>query len=561
VRIEASRCILEMCRSDETNLKLFLSCGGVQYLIDALVDATSHSVAYAIETVIAMIEPSFFSEDSINVLARSEFVFQLSNTLVNMTKNLSAVPSSLPPSPASSFSSERSQSGGLRTDANEPIILNLVAKISHILCVFADGDSFVKSQLMRSPIFSNLLSSVVLLHAFCVETEGSFDQCRFSLITLLKVTSELLSFYDLSAKSNSSFHRVRSADLSEAEDSKTPSGVLELKPVAQLEAEITTMLSTIVCSKLVEPQQLALCILHKFCNGKNRFRLEQTALAPGLLQQLQSLAISPQPSLFRQYAFDLLLGFPKASVRVRSELKKYGGPQFYLDLREPTWGPSIFEVICDWLVVDTKRVELVLRTPTNLNRLFMILRDTNDTSAYVKLLPLFSRLISGSSSIGLAFTQSKALPAEISSRFQRHASNNIIRSSLLTILKQICQLSTNPMELIMRQIKVYRNPSDASGNSSAPEGTTTTLFAMLCELKKDTNNPYVAAQALQVLIACDRTVPIKPRSNPVIQPTVLKPAPPAIAKSQSTMKLLVPVAAPVPVGSQQSGPPASSKAG
>ena len=523
VRIEASKCILEMCRSDETSLKLFVSCGGVQYLIDGLADGTSHSVALVIEIATVIVQPSLSLEGPINVLSRSEFIIHLTNTLVNLTKSLSLPfqSSSSPPSPQSrsSHSSERSQSAGLKTDANEPILLILIGKISHILSIFVEGDVYVKSQLLRLPVLSNLLSSINQLHSFAIETEGFFEMCRLSLVTLLKVLAEFISFHDFSA--STTLNRLRTPELaaSESEESRNIIGSQELASGARHEAEIISVLSTIVCSRLLEAQQLSLCILHKFCGNKSRFRLEQTALAPGLIFQLQALAIHPQPSVFRQFAFDLLISFPKASSRLRFELKKYGGPQFYLDLREPAWGPSIFEVICDWLAEDTKRVELVVRTPTNLNRLFMILRDTSNPSAYVKLLPLFSRLIASSASIGSAFTQSKALPAEIASRFQRHATNNIIRSSLLTILKQICQLSTNPMDLIMRQFKVYQT------NGSIPSESTS-LFSMLCELKKDSNNPYVGAQALQVLIACDRAAPLKRSNTSPAAPSVLKPAPP-----------------------------------
>lgn len=325
---------------------------------------TSPMMAVAVDTLLDLVQPKNLSSPlSLSVLARSDFLIQLARTLQVMVLSLGqeSSTSSRPPSPSSCSFSRKSISISRTTE--DPHILTLTAKLAHVCCVLASGDSLTKVQLLRPPVLNPLLAAIQQLHEWrCQDADPGFDYCRMAIVLLLKTLSQLLTFYDQNTAATGPRARQSSASASSIYgESPTPddesriSSDMDLTGVSR-EGAIILCLASLSCSRLPELEELALSILHKFCclnNSQNHQRHEKAALTPGLLPHLQSLIQGTHGphtnlSLLRQFAIDILLLFPRASARVRTELKKYGGVQFYLDAMDEKVGPAVMEVLCDW---------------------------------------------------------------------------------------------------------------------------------------------------------------------------------------------------------------------
>jgi len=175
-------------------------------------------------------------------------------------------------------------------------------------------------------------------------------------------------------------------------------------------------------------------------------RQEQAAVS-GIIPHLQKMIRANHP--LKQFAFDILFNLGKTSRRSRMELKKYGGVEFYIEaLKDPYWRSPFLEVLARWLQMmdDRQRVEFILNA--NVNKLFTLFKTTKDVVQFDKILPHFYRIVQASIRVNRSFGRSSVFIVELKTRFDRHASNNIIRINLLKILTSIYESHHDPVKLV-----------------------------------------------------------------------------------------------------------------
>jgi hypothetical protein len=177
----------------------------------------------------------------------------------------------------------------------------------------------------------------------------------------------------------------------------------------------------------------------------NTSRQEQAAFN-GIIPHLQRIIRANHP--LKQFAFFIIFLIGKSkSLRVRLELKKYGGVEFYIEiLKDPYWRTSSLDVLAKWLQDDRQRVEFILNA--NINKLFNVFRTTKDSQNFEKILPHFYRIIQTSIRVNRAMARSSVFINEIKNRLERQNTANKIRIDLLKILIVLYESHVSPIQFI-----------------------------------------------------------------------------------------------------------------
>jgi len=187
----------------------------------------------------------------------------------------------------------------------------------------------------------------------------------------------------------------------------------------------------------------ALLSLYYLCQIKSS-RQEQAALS-GIIPHLQRFISTRHP--LNQFAYEIVFQLGKTSTKTRSELKKHGGLQFYIDLlKERYWRTKAFEVLTVWMSEDSDKVSFILNTPDNINKLLDLLRTT-DVGLF-EILTLFDKLLENSDALKASLATNKHLYAVIVASLHRYKSQNKIRVNLLKILRSVVMDTESPQQLL-----------------------------------------------------------------------------------------------------------------
>ncbi|SPQ96539.1 non-specific serine/threonine protein kinase [Plasmodiophora brassicae] len=170
-------------------------------------------------------------------------------------------------------------------------------------------------------------------------------------------------------------------------------------------------------------------------------RQEQMALC-GIIPLLQRNIVGD--SHLKQFALPMICKFAHTSARVRQELKKYAGIQFYLTLlTQPYWQMQAIDSIAVWLAEEGRRVELVLKQNHNLHKLVQLFADS-DPNVFGNILRSLSKIISLSPAVNKALGQSGTFLAQVVYRLS--TSKPIIQKPLLMMIRLLfeCYTSVDP---------------------------------------------------------------------------------------------------------------------
>jgi hypothetical protein len=198
-------------------------------------------------------------------------------------------------------------------------------------------------------------------------------------------------------------------------------------------------------SKVMSHQIEALVNIYYLCSIKAS-RQEEAALN-GVIPHLQRLIITKHP--FNQFAYPIIFALCKTSKVTRNELKKYNAIQFFLDLlKDPNWSTHALEALTAFVGDLSSRVEFVLTTPSNINKLYLTFQTTTNAMHFERILPQFRKLLTGSLQFNQAFARSNGCIRTIKDRLERYAKNNNIRGNLLKILALIIVGHKSPQQFM-----------------------------------------------------------------------------------------------------------------
>jgi Protein kinase domain len=286
------------------------------------------------------------------------------------------------------------------SDSSHPDAKEYTTKIAELILLFSNGDAFVKQAFVKPRVLSHLLRVLMKL--------GHNDQKH--IIKAIKNFSMDPSTLDM----------------------------LE-------DANAIPALIPFLNSQHVEVQHQVLIAMYYLCTIKGS-RQEQAA-RHGIIPHLQRFIRANHP--LKQFALPVIFQLAQTSKRTRLELKKHNGIAFFLDmLAEPYWRTHALDAISYWLAEDPRRVEFMLLTSTNINKLVAVLKYTKTTVQFEKILGPFLRIMQSSRAVNQSLGRSAAFIREICQRLVDHGSNNNIRISLLKILSCVHDQHKSPRQLV-----------------------------------------------------------------------------------------------------------------
>lgn len=167
-----------------------------------------------------------------------------------------------------------------------------------------------------------------------------------------------------------------------------------------------------------ENQHQVLLTMYYLCQIKAS-RQEQAALS-GIIPHLQRFIREEHP--LKQFAYPIIFLLAKTSWRTRLELKKHQGLQFYINIltsADVYWRSAALDCISVWLSAsndDTARVSFLLNTPSNINKLLRVFKDTEDATQFDKMLPSFRKILASSVKVNQSLGRCQEFSMEIRAR-------------------------------------------------------------------------------------------------------------------------------------------------
>lgn len=190
-----------------------------------------------------------------------------------------------------------------------------------------------------------------------------------------------------------------------------------------------------------------LLILYYLCTIKAS-RQEQASRS-GLIPHLQRAIKENNP--FKQFALAIFFQLAKTSRRTRTELKKYNGVSFLLDLlMDQYWCTNALDSLALWLGDDPRRVEFILSSQASIGKLVYLVRETTEATQFDRILPPFLQIVMLSPTINSALSRAPSFVQLLLTRLQLHADSNSIRISILKILTSLYENDKNPKEFVAR---------------------------------------------------------------------------------------------------------------
>jgi serine/threonine protein kinase len=295
-------------------------------------------------------------------------------------------------------------------DDASPEAADYVRKIAHIMLLFSQGDHVVRRHFAAPAVLEEVVK--VLPHLR-----------HDSLVLVLKAIRNLV---------------IDESTLDELEDAGAiPALICMLDASSDTHADVHNQVLPLFYYLLqLQPS-----------------RQEQAVLS-GIIPHLQRFVVTAHP--LKQFALPIMFQLAKTSRRVRLELRKYRGVQFYIALlQERYWRTHALEVLAFWLNDAPQRVEFVLCTDANLLKLFAVFRTTQQAVQFETMLPLFQKLVAGSRRVNEAFGRSPRFMRELKRRLRSSPTNNI-RINLLKLLTLLFDGHADSVTLVtqMRAVSI-----------------------------------------------------------------------------------------------------------
>jgi hypothetical protein len=281
-----------------------------------------------------------------------------------------------------------------------------VSKIAKILHLFSQGDKVVKNHFAKPTVIQNMLRVLPSVP-------------QDVLILLLK--------------------SIRNISM----DSTT----LDLLESA---GAIPALIPFLEATQVSENQHQVLLTMYYLCQIKSS--RQETAALSGIIPHLQRFIRLDHP--LKQFAYPIIFLLAKTSSKTRMELKKNNGVQFYIDIltngKDVYWRNHALEVLSFWMASssdDTARVSLLLNTPSNLNKLIRVFRESTDPQMFEKMLPSFRKILAVSVKVNQSLGRTKEFTREIRNRLGATSSSAGTRVELLKMLSLLFAAHPNPSQL------------------------------------------------------------------------------------------------------------------
>eukprot|EP01083_Nonionella_stella_P082209 226905_1 len=366
IRLEAGKFIKMFCSSDRKSKnfcrKMFIACGGLSALVhfmDGTYEEAKELMAVGVDCIYLIFEtPNHPKNDFCRLFTK----FGLLHPLVVLLRNFA-------------------------TDRKWRSAAEYSRKVANLFLIFSEGDSTVKSFMIRQNVLKALLALTASLEPDV-------------LVHIVKAI------------------RILTMDPHSLDRLEECGAIPRLIPLLN--------------SAFSDIQNQVIQAMYYILQVKLS-RLEQAAIH-GIVPHLQRIIRTNHP--LKEFAFPVLCKLSHAGPRALYELKKYDGVNFYLDLlTQHHWQSFALDSLAVWLATDRPRVEMIILRQQNVIKVFNVFEKT-EKSVFDSVLNSFIKMMALSSKLNLFFGRSEAFTKLLAARLSE-LSEAFVLKPLLVLAQQL----------------------------------------------------------------------------------------------------------------------------